>query len=312
MIVGLPKGLLFHQYEKFITEFLKVLQIDYIISKDTNKDILNLGVKYCVDEACLPIKIFHGHVASIKDRCDLVIVPRIVSVHEKEFICPKFNGLPEMILHNIPNMPAITTKPLYLYSEKKTLAWLEDFGSMLNKNKNQVREAYIRGKEIYDRQKLGYNDKRYRRRVLLVGHPYNIDDIYMNMNIKKKLNDLGVGVMTHHYVRDKDKQKEVDKLYKRPFWTFARHTYGSCVYLGRTQQVDGIIYLSSFNCGIDSIFIQLIKNELKDFPLLVVKIDEHTGEAGLNTRLEAYTDMLERKKKNGSNFPASREHLYSM
>jgi predicted nucleotide-binding protein (sugar kinase/HSP70/actin superfamily) len=37
--------------------------------------------------------------------------------------------------------------------------------------------------------------------------------------------------------------------------------------------------------------------------MLVIKLDEHTGEAGVDTRLEAFIDMLERRmQKNIATF----------
>ena len=70
MRIGIPKGLLYSKYHPFFENFFFGLGADIINSENTNKRILNLGVKHCVDEACLPVKIYHGHVASIKDQCD--------------------------------------------------------------------------------------------------------------------------------------------------------------------------------------------------------------------------------------------------
>ncbi|HHY99996.1 MAG TPA: 2-hydroxyglutaryl-CoA dehydratase, partial [Tissierellia bacterium] len=94
--------------------------------------------------------------------------------------------------------------------------------------------------------------------------------------------------------------READNLYKRPFWTFVRENYGFALNSAKEKKVDGIIYVSSFNCGTDSVIIELIKNGLPDFPFLILKIDEHTGEAGINTRIEAFRDMLERRLFNES------------
>jgi predicted nucleotide-binding protein (sugar kinase/HSP70/actin superfamily) len=60
----------------------------------------------------------------------------------------------------------------------------------------------------------------------------------------------------------------------------------------KKKEINGIIYISSFCCGTDSIIIEMIKNRLGNFPLLVLKIDEQTGEAGYNTRLEAFREVL--------------------
>ena len=114
MRVGIPKGLLFCKYHPFFETFFTGLGAEVIVSEETNKKILNLGVQTCVDEACLPVKIYHGHVASIKDQCDLLVIPRIMRVFHKEFICPKFCGLPEIVQHSIPDLPKVTLKPLYM------------------------------------------------------------------------------------------------------------------------------------------------------------------------------------------------------
>ncbi|OOB76165.1 hypothetical protein AXF41_12940 [Clostridium haemolyticum] len=68
------------------------LGVEFIVSDDTSKIILDNGVKYSVDEACLPIKIFHGHVSSLVGRCDLIIVPRIMSIRKKNLYVLNFVG----------------------------------------------------------------------------------------------------------------------------------------------------------------------------------------------------------------------------
>lgn len=144
------------------------------------------------------------------------------------------------------------------------------------------------------RFRTGFHDQGYPIKVALAGHPYNLYDTFINMNIKKKLNNLGVGVITEECLNEEDTAQEVRSLYKKPFWTFARKTYGFAAALAATRQVQGVVYISSFACGIDSVIIELLKDRIGDFPMLVLKIDEHTGEAGVDTRVEAFADMLER------------------
>ena len=90
MKIGIPKGLLYYKYHPFMERFFIELGAEVIVSEDTNKGILNEGVKLCVDEACLPIKVFHGHVESIKDKCDILLIPRIMRIREKEFMWISF------------------------------------------------------------------------------------------------------------------------------------------------------------------------------------------------------------------------------
>jgi Uncharacterized protein conserved in bacteria len=295
MKVGIPKGLLYYKYYPFIESFFTELGAEIITSPDTNKDILDSGVKYCVDEACLPVKVFHGHVAYLKDKCDIIFIPRIMQLNEREFICPKFCGLPEMVLNSIPDMPKAIISPIYASSEKRLKSWARSVGLLFTKNFLRIDKAYkisLRKQEEYN---CGIKNEDFHLNVALVGHPYNIYDNFTNMNVVKKLNKLGIGIISEENIEADIINNQVKDLFKKPFWTFAKKSYGFSTYLAENKRIDGIVYISSFACGIDSVVIELIKNRLGDFPLLILKIDEHTGEAGFDTRLEAFADMLERR-----------------
>jgi predicted nucleotide-binding protein (sugar kinase/HSP70/actin superfamily) len=295
MRVGIPKGLLYDKYQPFFQTFFEELGAELIISPDTNKDILDKGVKYCVDEACLPVKVFHGHVASIKDKCDLVVIPRIMQLRDREFICPKFCGLPEMVMNSIPDMPKATMAPIYMNTKEKLNNWAKITGRQVTNNRVRIQKAFEAAVENQAKYKTGFDYKDSSMKVALAGHPYNIYDTYLNMNLVKKLKKLGVGVVTEEFIDEEIKDKETSKLYKKPFWSFARDNYAFTSHTASKGIANGIIYISSFACGIDSVVIELIKHNIGDFPFLVLKIDEHTGEAGIDTRIEAFVDMLERR-----------------
>lgn len=295
MKIGIPRALLYCKYHPFIENFFYELGAEVVISPDTNKEILDLGVKHCIDEACLPVKVFHGHVAKLKDKCDMLFIPRIMQFYDKEYICPKFCGLPEMIVNAIPDIPETIIDPIYAYSNKKLHTWAMKVGERVTKNPFKIQRAYKIALEEQKNFKCVIKNDGFPMNVALAGHPYNIFDKFINMNVVKKLNALGIGVITEEYVDQKNINTEINDLFKKPFWTFARNTYGFCTYLYENKKIDGIIYISSFACGIDSVVTELIKDRIGDFPLMVLKIDEQTGEAGFNTRLEAFSDMLERR-----------------
>lgn len=303
MRIGIPKGLLYSKYHPFFENFFFGLGGDIINSENTNKRILNLGVKHCVDEACLPVKIYHGHVASIKDQCDFLVIPRIMQIHNYEYICPKFCGLPEMIMHSIPNIPPVTLEPLYMHSNKSLYKWCLSVGSMITENKRKIRDAFEHAITAQNSFRTGINNPNNKITVMLAGHPYILNDSYINMNIIKKLNDKGIGIITEEFAPSPLADSQVKKLIVKPFWTFCRNLYGAATAFYQESKINGIIYLSSFACGIDSVVVDLIRLNTGDFPMLVIKLDEHTGEAGVDTRLEAFIDMLERRmQKNIATF----------
>ena len=80
---------------------------------------------------------------------------------------------------------------------------------------------------------------------------------------------------------------------KRFFWLKLKEDFF------QDDKIDGVITLTAFGCGPDSLMVEDIKRKAKNFnkPLLNLTIDEHTGEAGFITRLEAFCDMLYRNKR---------------
>ena len=87
-------------------------------------------------------------------------------------------------------------------------------------------------------------------------------------------------------------------------FTITRENYedemtGSAGHFLKDNKVDGVITITAFGCGPDSLMVERITRRAKQFnkPLLNLTIDEQTGEAGFVTRIEAFVDMLFRKKR---------------
>ena len=112
----------------------------------------------------------------------------------------------------------------------------------------------------------------------------------------KKLDALGIDTVTERETAHLDREKAVAELdlIKTPFWESMVRILGAAMCL--KNQIDGIIYLSSFSCGPDAFIIELLKEHIKEIPVMVLKLDEHKGEAGYETRLEAFADLLEYRR----------------
>lgn len=294
--VGIPGGLLYYRYDAFINTFFEELGIESVFSTETNKEILDMGVNCCVDDACLPMKIFHGHAAALNEQCDYLLIPRIMRCEKNDSICPKFCGLPEMVVNGIKRKEGVISYPLYMNRNRDIKHYLKKIGKDLGCQESKTMSAYRKAVNGQRQKIKGIKDEGYPFTIFLGGHPYNIYDKFANMNLINKLHSYGIGVITEEQVHDHKKDIEIDALMKKPYWLFYRNNYGAGRYLVKNQVIDGIVYISSFSCGIDSISIEMLKNDISDFPFLILKIDEHSGEAGMNTRIEAFADMLERRK----------------
>ncbi|HWQ78525.1 MAG TPA: acyl-CoA dehydratase activase-related protein [Anaerovoracaceae bacterium] len=292
MKIGIPGGLLYYKYEPFIRTFFNELGADTEYSTVSNKEILDLGARNCVDEACLPMKIFHGHAAKLQKTCDRIAVPRLMNCEFGESICPKFQGLPELVSGGTGKSDQVFTEPIYMNDREKLKKVLRKGCREIGAPDSRMEKAFNSALENQRNTSFGLNESGYRRRVLLAGHPYNIYDSFANLNLLQKLHRLDIGAVTEERVSRYETLEEFNGLIKQPYWYFLIHNYAPAMVLMKRKEIDGIVYVSSFCCGTDSVTIEMIKSRIGSFPLLVLKLDEQTGEAGYNTRLEAFREVL--------------------
>lgn len=292
MKVGIPGGLLYYRYEPFIRTFFNELGVDTEYSVKSSKEILDLGTKNCVDEACLPMKLFHGHVSKLQKTCDYIALPRIMKCEFGESICPKFEGLPELVASGTGKVNYLFSKPIYMDNQKNFRKSLKKECKALGIKDKTFEHAFNLAIENQRNTSKGLWETDYRKKVFLGGHPYNIYDSFANMNLIQKLHKLDIGVITEELVSQSGKKAELADLIKQPYWLFLASNYAAALALHRKKEIDGIVYVSSFSCGTDSITIEMIKNNIGNLPMLVLKLDEQTGEAGFDTRLEAFSEVL--------------------
>lgn len=107
MKVGIPRALLYYWYGPAWKAFLSAAGLEPVVSPPTNKAIMTAGLKAAVDEICLPVKVFIGHCLELQKNCDAILVPRLTSVARKEYTCPKFMGLPDMVRRLLPRTPVL-------------------------------------------------------------------------------------------------------------------------------------------------------------------------------------------------------------
>jgi predicted nucleotide-binding protein (sugar kinase/HSP70/actin superfamily) len=82
------------------------------------------------------------------------------------------------------------------------------------------------------------------------------------------------------------------------YWTYGDEVAVAGEYYLRSG-VDGIIGIMAFGCGPDSLMMDVVRRQstrLKTTPFMSLTLEEHTAEAGMVTRLEAFLDMIHRKK----------------
>ncbi|WP_027363730.1 acyl-CoA dehydratase activase-related protein [Desulfotruncus alcoholivorax] len=320
--VGIPNALFYYVYFPMWKAFFEELGLQVVTSGKTTKKLLDGGVREALADACVPVKVFFGHALSLKDKVDFLFIPRIVCLNKKTVYCPKFLGLPDMIRFGMENMPAVIDVRIDTRSKKNAVfRAYYSVGKLFNKKPELIVKAYLKAKHIqkvyqqYLRKglqppeaiELIFQNKKPRLTSQsgqlnfgIVGYPYVIHDQYISVDIVNKLRRMGVNVKTSDNLSPLNLKLQRYNTGKRFFWTFSERTLRAARYFSnQKKKLDGIIHLTAFGCGPDSIVDKFIQfdNGTNGIPFMSISIDEHSGEAGIGTRLEAFVDMVKRQKR---------------
>jgi predicted nucleotide-binding protein (sugar kinase/HSP70/actin superfamily) len=84
------------------------------------------------------------------------------------------------------------------------------------------------------------------------------------------------------------------------YWPNGRKILAASRIIAKDQRLNAV-FLGNFRCGPDSFLLHFIREELKAKPYLQLEVDEHSADAGMITRCEAFLDSLRnRKRKTGT------------
>ncbi|MEW6019129.1 MAG: acyl-CoA dehydratase activase-related protein, partial [Pseudomonadota bacterium] len=324
MRVGIPRSLLYYKYLPFWKTFLASLGLEVETSPMTNRQILSAGVKVAENELCVPVKAFYGHCMSLRGKVDALFVPRVVSVEERAYTCPKFLGLPDMIaaVADSLELPPLLTPKLNQREKPSEFKWQlinfarEEFGIGRMDAVAALEQARLAQKQYQDGLMAGrtpldllpqsrLNKARWqvkggrKKRIGLLGHPYNIYDGYITQNLIARLEEMGAELVVPEMIDHHALMEAATDVPKQLYWSYEKEIMGAINLWTEKEMVDGVIYVLAFACGPDSLVQVLIEHRARQHgvPLMSLTIDEHSGEAGLVTRIEAFVDMLMRVKK---------------
>lgn len=164
-------------------------------------------------------------------------------------------------------------------------------------------------------------------RIGIVGEIYTILDPFSSADIEKQLGGLGVQVDRSIYLSGWVGQhvfqglaqgyrslKPYPKLAKPYLEHFVgghgQETVGAAVKFAQ-EGFDGIIQLFPLSCMPEIVAAGILPQiqEVYNVPVMTLTVDEHTGRAGIQTRLEAFVDLLERSRRSKARVPLREDVL---
>lgn len=298
MKIGIPNAMYFEGSNLMYKTFFNKLGIKVVFSGVTTNKIKDEGIRLSSSESCLASKIFIGHVSSLVDRIkkeniDYIFIPRLCTYKNKETECVRFYAMYD-ICKNMFDANFISLNIDYDKGKTEMMSYIE-LARSLGFGFVKAYLAYSNAKKVCKEEKdmtlnLIYKNKLNKsKKVLIVAHPYVYEDNVLGKPVCNYLKSQGI---TLFYASKQEMNEEYKNITKTLYWRSSKNLVsGTIRYL---KDIDGIIYLSTFPCGEDSLVGELMQRKIKDIPSITLILDEHSGLEGYITRLESFIDIIKK------------------
>ena len=295
MKIGLPKALLYYYYAPLWKAFFNELNVDIIESNDTTSKTLILGKEKSIDESCLALKIYLGHIEELKENCDYILIPRIFSLTKSEQVCTNFNALYDLVRNTFPDIKILNYNIdlKHHHSEKSGFIKIgKELGFSIIESLNaynkakQIENNYYKNEEKKAKDALRSN----KTKILLLGHPYILKDNLIGKSIINYLEKNNISIIYSYQIPRDLIDFNCSRISTKIHFTMNKEYLAAFNYF--KDKVDGTIILTAFPCGPDSLSNEMIIRKRKKHPTISLTFEDLTNNTAVITRLESFLDML--------------------
>ncbi|MEW6025824.1 MAG: acyl-CoA dehydratase activase [Planctomycetota bacterium] len=328
--IGIPRISVFYDLYPLWRTFFSELGLEVVLSDDTNRSVIKKGVENVVAEPCFPIKTAHGHIINVLEKkVDYLFIPFQVNMpplskhFDRSYNCPYIQALPDTTRSAIDYKKYDTKviRPVFYMDRgrKEIEKTLKQIAKSVEHraNINQCIEKAFEAQEKFDRWQSEHGKEvlanTNQPSLVLVTRSYNSYDTGLNLNLVDKLRKLGMPVIPIDFLPMKEIAEEIGRDYPYMYWRSGQKILAAARYIGRTPNLFAV-YLTNFNCGPDSYITKFFEKEMHGKPYLSLEIDEHSADAGMQTRCEAFIDTMRHARNMAikSSHPAATVPLASL
>jgi predicted nucleotide-binding protein (sugar kinase/HSP70/actin superfamily) len=293
--VGIPKALTTHSLYPLYAAFLSRLEVEIVLSGVNPKGDLKTHSGFC-----FPTQIAHGAVLDLIERgVDWIFFPQVarmpsVSDGQDCYLCPIAQAGPYVVAKAFPESRFLSPVLDFSKGYASCPAMVEMAVKELGCEKSLAEEAYRaavsaqldaeRSLQEMGRRALERAASEGQPSVVLVGRSYNAFTPEASQSVGKKLSSMGVLAIPSDCLPPVETGSTS--------WHFPNQILNAMEVVRRNEHLF-LLYISNFSCTIDAFTHSLLSDELGAKPYLMLEIDSHTADAGIQTRLEAFLDIVE-------------------
>jgi predicted nucleotide-binding protein (sugar kinase/HSP70/actin superfamily) len=310
LTIGIPRGLMvYYQQFPFWRTFFEELGFQVYVSEETNNQTIKKALGSIVAETCFPVEVMHGHLYELIDsEVDFVFAPFMINAKAEEdnptnnCNCPWVQSYPYMVKAIVNKekqekllMPTLTFRYFGKVTEKQLY---DSIGKKFNISRKKISKAMY----LADDKQTEFESKVLARGaevlanlpddkecLAIMGRPYNTGDPALNLSMVEKLINLDCVPIPMDFLPVAE--EKITQDYNRMYWPNGQKILAAARIIARNEKLHAV-YMGNFRCGPDSFLSHFVHEEMRGKPYMEIEIDEHSADAGMITRYEAFLDSL--------------------
>jgi predicted CoA-substrate-specific enzyme activase len=328
--VGIPRALMvFWQQFPFWRNYFSQLGFRVVLSDPTDYQLTKKSLELMVAETCFPVELIHGHVNNLLEKnVDFVFLPFIVNSKGTKTNptnnpnCPWIQSYTFMLRSAFPDVTIrekFLTPTLHFRYFGRVLN--DELASFMKEKFRIAKTKTIKAIEVADEQQTAFeNALQSRGRIILenlpadkkamviLGRPYNTGDPALNLRLVEKLINLNTIPIPLDFLPLN--HENIFDDYKMMYWPNGQKILSATRLIRKDDRMFGV-FMGNFRCGPDSFLLHYVRDEMKGKPYLHIEVDEHSADAGLVTRLEAFFDSLDGYLKVSGSKPVEPKYIHN-
>ena len=292
--IGIPKALTTHSLYPLYSAFFSGLGMEVVLSDVDPRGELRSNAGFC-----FPAQLAHGAVLDLVQRgVELIFLPHVMRMPRREawkesYLCPITQASPYFLAKAYPQIhllsPLLDFSDGYAASSTLVQMAVSELGYARELAARQWTAA-VRAQTEADcnLQKLGQAALAQaiagnKPAIVLAGHSYNAFTQEGSQSVGKKLSSMGVAAIPADCLSLASAGPTS--------WHFANQVMNAVNFVKQHPNLF-LLCVSNFSCTIDAFTQSLLSSEMGAKPYLILEIDAHTADAGVQTRLEAFLDIV--------------------
>ncbi|MCX5998789.1 MAG: acyl-CoA dehydratase activase-related protein, partial [Chloroflexi bacterium] len=312
--IGIPRILMFFEQFPLWAAFFDKIGVRVVLSDKTNSELIHRGLQEVLAETCYPVKVAYGHVMNLIDKgVSCLFLPSVIDLEKqggdakRSYNCPYIQAIPFVLGAAFETRIRIVNPVLFMADEKRNLeTQMARIGQEFGREKRDIAiaiSAGLQAQQEFDQARLrrgrevldtlgGTKDA-----VVVIGKPYNVHDVGLNLNVSKKLRKLDVTAIPYDLLPLD--AVELPSCYSNLVWKNEQSLLRAAIFCKGNGSLNPIM-ITNYGCGPDAFFAKYLEDTMGRNPYLTVEVDEHSGDAGMVTRLEAFLDTRDSPKEETS------------